>query len=122
MLRRFLPLPFLAAGALLALLITGGCASKSLVTERYEEDFYHLSPTLPDSLPEARHSFLAYGDSQSGWRAERFIQPEQWMSWKQLYLPGIYPLYLIGKGLLGAGNWLRGVPDYGTEQRRAIQK
>lgn len=118
--RRFLAA--LVAGASLVALLLAGCTSKALVTEEYQKDFYQVDQSLPDSIPDARYSFLVYGDSQSGWRAERFIQPEQWMSWKQLYLPGIYPLYLLGKGLLGAGNWARGVPDYGTEQRRAIQK
>lgn len=121
-----MPRRFLAAlvvSASLGVLLLTGCASKALVTERYEEDFYEIEqPALPDSLSEAYYSFLVYGDTQSGWRAERSIQSEEWLSWKQLYLPVVYPLYLIGKGLLGAGNWARGVPDYGTEQRRAIQK
>ena len=119
-----MPRRFFAAFAstFFAAFLLAGCTSKALVTEEYDEDFYEIEQTLPDSLPDARYSFLVYSDSQSGWRAERFIQPEAWLSWKQLYLPGIYPLYLLGKGLLGAANWTRGVPDYGTTQRRAIQK
>lgn len=112
----------LAAGALLAAPLLTGCTSKALVTEEYEEEFYEIDQTLPDSISAANYSFLVYGDTQSGWRAERAVQSEEWLSWKQLYLPGVYPLYLVGKGLWGAGNWTRGVPDYGTEQRRAIQK
>ena len=121
MLRRPFP-SLLAAGLIMAGLLTASCTSKSLLSERYDEDFYEVERVLPDSIPEARYSFLVYGDTQSGWRAERSIQREEWLSWKQLYLPGVYPLYLIGKGLFGAGNWARGVPDYGTEDRRAIQK
>jgi hypothetical protein len=119
MIRRLL-VPFI--GVLLAGALCSGCTYKKLVSEEYDEEFYHIERTLPDSLSEARYSFLVYSDSQSGFRAERVVQSEEWLSWKQLYLPGIYPLYLLGKGLLGAGNWARGVPDYGTGQRRAIQK
>lgn len=80
-----------------------GCSTKSLVTERYDEDVYRIDdPALPDS--EARYSFLVYGDTQSGWRAERSIQSEKWPSWKQLDLPVVYPLYLIGKGLRATAN------------------
>lgn len=119
---RSLSLPLLAASALLTGLVLTGCSTKSLVTERYDEEFYQIEHTMPDSIAQARYSFLVYSDTQSGWRAERSVQPEEWLSWKQLYLPVVYPLYLVGKGLWGAGNWARGVPDYGTEQRRAIQK
>lgn len=53
-------------------LLVAGCSTKSLVTERYDEDVYRIDdPALPDSLAEARYSFLVYGDTQSGWRAER---------------------------------------------------
>ena len=80
-----------------------GCSTKSLVTERYDEDVYRIDdPALPDSPAEARYSFLVYGDTQSGWRAERSIQSEKWPSWKQLDLPVVYPLYLI-EGPVGRG-------------------
>lgn len=114
--------PSVAACFLLLALLVSGCTSSSLLTSEYDEDFYHIESTLPDSLTQERYSFLVYGDTQSGWRAERSIQSEEWMSWKQLYLPGVYPLYLIGKGLFGSANWMRGVPDYGGSERLAVQK
>ena len=71
--------------------MVAGCSTKSLVTERYDEDVYRIDdPALPDSPAEARYSFLVYGDMQSGWRAERSIQSEKWPSWKQLDLPVVY--------------------------------
>lgn len=62
-----------------------------------------LGPMLV-GLFAARFSFLVYGDTQSGWRAERSIQSEKWPSGKQLDLPVVYPLYLIGKGLRATAN------------------
>lgn len=122
MLRRLLFSLVVLVSALGTSLALTGCTSKSLLTNEYDDDFYRIERTLPDSIAEARYSFLVYGDTQSGWRAERSIQREKWMSWKQVYLPVVYPLYLVGRGLFGAGNWMRGVPDYGGEERRAIQK
>jgi len=106
------------AGAVLALVIgLTGCVTKSLVRAKYEEEKYSFKPTLQDTIPKDTMQFVTFGDTQTGWRAEhRFYRSENWFTWRHAMFP-FYQFYLLGNAFVGAANYYRGVPDYGTWSR-----
>ncbi len=108
---------------LIALLtMTFSCASKGLITERYDTDFYRVDKVLPDNLPTKEQTkFIVYGDNRQAWRVyDKFLRSENWLTWKMLIFP-FYELYWMGNGVIGGFNLLRNVPDYGKKERRMVR-
>ena len=99
-----------------------GCVSNSLIEEDYDPSFYNIARALPDSIEKDTVQFLAFGDTQTGWRAEhKFYRENNWFTWKQLMFP-FYQAYLLGNGIVGAANYGRGVPDYGWWSRDIMSR
>lgn len=97
------------------------CAKKGLVTEAFDEDFYRVETILEPGVHASNPRFIAYGDTQSGWRInEKFFRKENWWTWKALFFP-FYYLYNFGHGAVGAIDWLRREPDYGGVERRLVR-
>ena len=103
------------------MLFFSGCASPGRLAEA-DRDHHRVARMLPDTLAGDRISFLVYGDTQTGWRAEeKFRRRENWRTWKHAFFP-FYQLYLAGNGFVGGINYLRGAPDYGAARRAAVRK
>ncbi len=97
-----------------------GCATKGLVTEEYDADFYRVPKLLPDILDEDP-AFIVYGDTQADWRiSQKFLRKENWLTWKMAIFP-FYELCWLGNGAVGIFNRLRCVPDYGSDSRRMMR-
>lgn len=106
--------------ALLTLLV--GCSPVERISTAYEESFYEVERQIPDTLSTEPTNFIAYGDTQAGWRAEhKFYRSSNWLTWKHALFP-FYQAYLLANGLLGALNYGLSVPDYGNYERRFMQK
>jgi 3',5'-cyclic AMP phosphodiesterase CpdA len=97
------------------------CATKGLLSERYEPSFYAGVDLLPAGTYDHNPRFLAYGDTQSGWRfVEKFMGTDRWLTKKAFIFPFFY-LYNVGEGFVGAVNWIRQTPDYGGRERRMVR-
>lgn len=107
---------------LILLLFSINCASLGLIAEKYPPEFFHIPNILPDDLADKQQvKFIFYGDSRQGWRIyQKFIRPENWLTWKMALFP-FYQLYLLGNGIRGGVNYLRQTPDYGAKTRRQIR-
>jgi hypothetical protein len=106
---------------LAVMLLNATCASKGLVTDKYQEDYYRIVKLMPEGRYENNPTFIVYGDNQAGWRGlEKFIRQKNWATWKMAIFP-FYQLYLLGNGMVGWVNWVRQVPDYGEQERRMVR-
>ncbi len=92
-----------SAGRLLPLLIvplltTGlGCSGRGLVRDAYSPDFYKIPRLLPDNTLDKNPRFIIYGDSRPRWRGKQVMAKKHtYLTWKQLYLPGLYQLCFFG--------------------------
>jgi 3',5'-cyclic AMP phosphodiesterase CpdA len=89
--------------------------------EEYPVEVYGGVRALEIGLHDANPRFVAFGDTQSGWRVnEKLIRRENWVTKKAFFFP-FYYLYNIGQGLVGTVNFLRKVPDYGGVERRLMR-
>jgi 3',5'-cyclic AMP phosphodiesterase CpdA len=105
----------------LFLLALTSCAGKGLLVEDYPEDLYSGIETMGAGTHDANPRFLAYGDTQAGWRVnERFLRRRNWITPKAFIFP-FYYLYNVGQGIVGTVNWVRHVPDYGGAERRMMR-
>jgi 3',5'-cyclic AMP phosphodiesterase CpdA len=107
--------------AAVAALVLVSCAKKGLVTEEYPADLYGGVRAYEIGAHESNPRFVAFGDTQSGWRVnEKFVRRENWATKKAFFFP-FYYLYNVGQGLVGTFNFLRHVPDYGGVERRLVR-
>ena len=107
----------------LGLLAVGmGCSRYGLVKDSYPKDFYEIPKQFPDDRFDDNPHFIIYGDNRPGWRVKEVLgKKETWLTWKQLYLPIIYQLYLVGTGVVGGVNYLIRNPDYGNSEARMVR-
>ena len=99
----------------------GGCASKGLLPERYEPDFYRVPQLLPEGPMSKNPTFIVYGDTQAAWRVyDKFIKKESWWTWKMLIFP-FYEVVWLGNGVVGTVNLMRRMPDYGKRTRKMMR-
>jgi hypothetical protein len=74
--RSFALISFALVSAVVAGLLVAGCSTKSLVTERYDEDVYRIDdPALPDSLGGALLVFRLRRHAER--LARRAVHPER---------------------------------------------
>ncbi len=108
---------------IIPLLITGlGCSGRGLVREAYSPDFYKSPRLLPDNTLDKNPRFIVYGDNRPGWRGKQVMaRKHTYLTWKQLYLPGVYQLYLLGSGFSAGFNYVRKAPDWGERQARRVR-
>jgi hypothetical protein len=97
------------------------CARKGLVSDRYDEVYYHIPRLFSEGPVAGPQRFIVYSDNQTGWRArEVFLKKSSWTNWRMLVVP-FYQLYLVGSGIVGGLNYALHKPDYGGEQRRMVR-
>lgn len=97
------------------------CAKKGLLREEYPAEVYEGVRGLDIGVHDDNPTFLAFGDTQAGWRVnEKFFRRENWLTKKGFIFP-FYYLWNFGHGLVGTFNWMRQVPDYGGVERRATR-
>jgi hypothetical protein len=121
--KKLSPASQVAVYALTFFVLTAGvnCATTGLVSERYPQDFYRIPGLLLDQPTQAKSTFILYGDNQGSWRIkEKFLRKSNWTNTKMLIFP-FYQLYLVGGGLVGAIDWLRHSPGYGSKERHAVR-
>lgn len=124
MFRFFIRQPARCCLPVLAVLAAGlltSCAGKGLLVEEYPRDVYEGVVLYEPGAYAGNPHFLAYGDTQAGWRVrEMFLRRERWVTKKAFIFP-FYYLYNVGQGLVGTVNWMRSVPDYGGKERRMVR-
>jgi hypothetical protein len=103
-----------------AALLCAGCASRGLLSAKYEEGHYRIENRLPDQPLPGPVRFIVYGDNQVSWQLEKAFSKTSWTDRKMFIFP-FYQLYLLGRGTAGSVNWFRNVPDYGGQERRQIR-
>ncbi len=117
--RKFIVLAVLLAAA--AATIHTGCARRGLVSDRYDEEYYHVPRLLSGGPVAGPQRFIVYSDNQTGWRArEVFLKKSRWTNWRMLIVP-FYQLYLVGSGIVGGLNYAFHTPDYGGKERRMVR-
>jgi hypothetical protein len=105
-----------------ALLIGSGCSRYGRVEDSYPREFYEVPKRFPDNRMDKNPRFVIYGDNRPGWRAKEVVaNKDTWLTWKQLYLPIVYQLYIVGSGLVGGVNYLVWNPDYGATEARMVR-
>ncbi|MCB2210725.1 metallophosphoesterase [bacterium] len=101
--------------------LLNGCASKGLLTDRYDADEIAVPRLLPEDLHNHNPRFIVIGDEQKGRSViEDFYRKENWATWWQLAVP-FYQIYLLYNGISGGINYLRHVPDAGDETRTMMR-
>jgi len=94
-----------------------GCATKGLITDRFDTSFYHIPSLLPESPIDRNPTFIVYGDTQPAWRIyHKFLQPDNWWTPRMFIFP-FYELCWLRNGVRGIVNRLRLMPDYGRKTR-----
>jgi 3',5'-cyclic AMP phosphodiesterase CpdA len=108
-------------GLAAATLALSSCARKGLLSEEYPASLYRGVERYEVGRHDHDPRFLAYGDTQSGWRLEaKCFRRERWVTKKAFIFP-FYYLYNIFHGVVGGFNYLRQVPDYGGVERREVR-
>ncbi len=104
-----------------ALLLNLSCATKGLVSEKYDESFYRVKKLLPDTKFEENEPFIVISDNQAAFRGYHMaLSKDRWTSPWMLAVP-FYQLYLLGNGAVGVLNFLRHKPDYGHNNRLMVR-
>lgn len=99
-----------------------GCARIGSVQESHPQDFYQIPRKLPGYQLDRDPRLIIYGDNRPGWRVSEVLGKKQtWLTWKQLYLPIVYQLYLVGTGVVGSVNYVMWNPDYGNTEARMVR-
>lgn len=102
-------------------LFFSSCSTKGRVERRYAADAYGSVAVYPTHARDANPRFVAYGDTQSGWRVnEKFLRRENWITAKAFIFP-FFQVYTIVQGMVGGVNYLRHHPDYGGVERRLVR-
>jgi len=108
-------------GVVAAALVLSSCAKKGLLAEEYPASLYEGVARYPIRSYDRDPRFLAYGDTQSGWRVRvKFLRRERWLTKKAFIFP-FYYLYNVGEAMVGTVNYMRHVPDYGGVERREVR-
>ncbi len=103
------------------IVFNSGCATKGLLTDEFPEAYYKVPKLLNEIELETNPNFIVYGDTQPAWMVENgFLKASNWKSWKMALFP-VYEVYLISTGLYGGFNYLRNMPDSGSETRRLVR-
>ena len=111
----------LALTAFVAFVLNLSCATKGLVSEKYDQSFYQVKKLLPDTKFNIDRSFLVISDNQAGFRGYHvFMDKHRWTSPWMLAVP-FYQLYLLGTGVVGTINYARHKPDYGIKSRLLVR-
>jgi predicted phosphodiesterase len=107
--------------SMVTLFVSGGCARKGLVSEKYPQEDIRIPDLLEDYTLDRDPVFIVYGDNRPGWRVkESFYRKEAWWTWKQFIFP-FYQIYWLGNGVVGSVNGIRMKPDYGARQARRVR-
>jgi len=102
--------------------VAPACSPKGLVQDSYPREYYEVPKRFPDNRMDKNPRFVVYGDNRPGWRAKEVVaNKDTWLTWKQLYLPIVYQLYIVGSGLAGGVNYLIWNPDYGATEARMVR-
>lgn len=106
---------------LTAIIFNLSCASRGLVSEKYDTAFYEVPKLLPDTKFESNQPFILYSDNQAGFRVYHMaLNKHRWSSPWMFAIP-FYQLYLLGNGLVGSVNYFRHKPDYGQKSRLMVR-
>jgi predicted phosphodiesterase len=98
------------------------CSRYGRVSDAYPESFYEIPKKIANDRFDDNPHFIIYGDNRPGWRVKEVLgKKETWLTWKQLYLPIVYQLYLVGSGVAGGVNYLVWNPDYGNSEARMVR-
>jgi hypothetical protein len=110
------------AAALGLMTLAPACSPKGRIEEKFPREYYEVPKRFPDDRIDKNPRFIVYGDNRPGWRGKEVVaNKETWATWKHLYLPIVYQLYILGSGLVGGVNYLIWNPDYGDTEARMVR-